>query len=44
MKIFSLFLLMLVYGHRRWVGLIVYPVAVTALIYVLFGMLLRIPL
>jgi len=39
-----LFLLMLVYGHRRWVGLIVYPVAVTALIYVLFGMLLRIPL
>lgn len=39
-----LFLLMFVYGQRRWVGLVVYPVGLTALIYVLFGMLLRIPL
>lgn len=39
-----LFALMFVYGQRRWVGLVVYPVALTALIYVLFGMLLRIPL
>lgn len=39
-----LFALMLVFGQRRWVGLVVYPLAVTAFIYVLFGMLLRIPL
>lgn len=39
-----LFLLMFIYGQRRWVGLVVYPIALTALIYVLFGMLLRIPL
>lgn len=39
-----LFVLMLVYGQRRWLGLIIYPLAVTAFIYVLFGMLLRIPL
>lgn len=39
-----LFVLMLVYGQRRWLGLIIYPIAVTTLIYFLFGMLLRIPL
>ena len=39
-----LFVLMWVFGQRRWVGLVVYPLAVTAFIYVLFGMLLRIPL
>jgi len=36
--------LLLVYGHRRWLGLIAYPVGVAAFVYVLFGMLLRIPL
>lgn len=36
--------LMLVYGHRRWLSLIIYTVSVTAFIYVVFGMLLRIPL
>lgn len=36
--------LMLVYGHRRWLSLIVYSVVVTAFVYVVFGMLLRIPL
>lgn len=36
--------LMLVYGHRRWLSLIIYSVAVTAFVYVVFGMLLRIPL
>lgn len=39
-----LFVLMLLYGQRKWLGLIIYPIAVTAFIYVLFGMLLRIPL
>lgn len=39
-----LVLLMLVYGQRRVLGLIIYPIAVTAFIYVLFGMLLRVPL
>ncbi|GAA4194568.1 hypothetical protein GCM10022219_17990 [Microbacterium oryzae] len=39
-----LFVLMLVFGQRRWIGLIVYPLAITAFIYVVFGMLLRIPL
>ncbi|MBT2516960.1 tripartite tricarboxylate transporter TctB family protein [Streptomyces sp. ISL-90] len=39
-----MFLLLLVYGLRNWIGLIAYPVAVTGFIYVLFGMLLRIPL
>ena len=39
-----LVVLMLVYGQRRWLGLVIYPVAVTVFIYVLFGMLLRIPL
>jgi hypothetical protein len=39
-----LFLLLLVYGLRNWIGLVVYPLAVTGFIYVLFGMLLRIPL
>jgi len=37
-------LLMLVFGQRRWLGLVIYPIAVTAFIYVLFGMLLRVPL
>ncbi|WP_460801097.1 tripartite tricarboxylate transporter TctB family protein [Microbacterium sp. GXF6406] len=36
--------LMLVYGHRRWLSLIIYTAAVTAFIYVVFVMLLRIPL
>jgi hydrogenase-4 membrane subunit HyfE len=36
--------LMLLYGHRRWLSLIIYTVALTAFIYVVFGMLLRIPL
>ncbi|QMU96607.1 tripartite tricarboxylate transporter TctB family protein [Microbacterium esteraromaticum] len=36
--------LMLVYGHRRWLSLIIYSVLVTAFVYVVFGMLLRIPL
>ena len=36
--------LMLVFGHRRWLSLVIYPIALTAFIYVLFGMLLRVPL
>lgn len=36
--------LLLLYGLRSWIALIVYPLAVTAFIYVLFGILLRIPL
>lgn len=36
--------LMLLYGHRRWLSLIIYTVSVTAFVYVVFGMLLRIPL
>lgn len=36
--------LMLVYGHRRWLSLVIYSVSVTAFVYVVFGMLLRIPL
>ena len=36
--------LMLVYGHRRWLSLVIYTVSVTAFIYVVFGLLLRIPL
>ncbi len=36
--------LMFLFGQRRWVGLVVYPAAVTAFIYILFGMLLRVPL
>lgn len=39
-----LVLLMLVYGQRRVLGLVLYPIAVTGFIYVLFGMLLRVPL
>jgi len=39
-----MFVLLLLYGLRNWIGLIVYPLAVTGFIYVLFGMLLRIPL
>ena len=37
-------LLLLIYGLRNWIGLVVYPLALTGFIYVLFGMLLRIPL
>lgn len=37
-------IMMLVYGHRRIISLIVYPVCLTAFVYVVFGMLLRIPL
>jgi len=36
--------LMLLYGHRRWLSLIIYTASLTAFIYVVFGMLLRIPL
>lgn len=36
--------LMLLYGHRRWLSLIIYSASVTAFVYVVFGMLLRIPL
>ena len=36
--------LMLLYGHRRWLSLIIYTASVTAFVYVVFGMLLRIPL
>ncbi|WP_456284417.1 tripartite tricarboxylate transporter TctB family protein [Microbacterium sp. JZ101] len=36
--------LLLLFGQRRLIGLIVYPVAVTAFVYVVFGLLLRIPL
>lgn len=36
--------LMLVYGHRRWLSLIIYTASITAFIYLVFGMLLRIPL
>lgn len=36
--------LMLLYGHRRWLSLIIYSVSVTAFVYVVFGILLRIPL
>lgn len=36
--------LMLLYGHRRWLSLIIYTAALTAFIYVVFGILLRIPL
>ncbi len=36
--------LMLVYGHRRWLSLIIYSALVTAFVYVVFGILLRIPL
>lgn len=36
--------MMLLFGHRRIVGLIVYPLAVTGFIYLLFGVLLRVPL
>jgi hypothetical protein len=39
-----MFLLLILYGLRNWIGLIIYPLAVTAFIYVLFGILLRIPL
>lgn len=37
-------ILVWVYGGRKWTALILYPVAMTALIYFLFGTLLRIPL
>ncbi len=36
--------LLLLFGHRRWISLIAYPVGLTAFIYVLFGIVLRIPL
>lgn len=36
--------LMLVYGHRKWISLVIYTASLTAFIYVIFGMLLRIPL
>lgn len=36
--------LMLLFGQRRIVGLVVYPIALTAFVYVVFGLALRIPL
>lgn len=39
-----LFVLLLLFGQRRWIGLVVYPIALTGFIYLLFGVLLRIPL
>ena len=36
--------LMLLYGHHRWLSLFIYTASVTAFVYVVFGMLLRIPL
>ncbi|MBQ3357842.1 MAG: tripartite tricarboxylate transporter TctB family protein [Microbacterium sp.] len=36
--------LLLLYGHRRWLSLVIYSASVTAFVYVVFGMLLRIPL
>lgn len=36
--------LLLLYGHRGWKGLVLYPISLAALNWVLFGMLLRIPL
>ncbi len=36
--------LMFAYGHRRWISLVIYSVSVAAFVYVIFGMLLRIPL
>lgn len=36
--------LMLLYGHRRWLSLVIYSASITAFVYVVFGMLLRIPL
>jgi hypothetical protein len=36
--------LLLLYGHRGWKGLVIYPVSLAALNWVLFAMLLRIPL
>lgn len=36
--------LLLLYGHRGWKGLVLYPLSLAALTWVLFGMLLRIPL
>lgn len=36
--------LLLVYGHRRWLSLVIYSASVAAFIFVVFGMLLRIPL
>ncbi|SNU00532.1 Tripartite tricarboxylate transporter TctB family protein [Ruaniaceae bacterium KH17] len=38
------FILMLLYGHRKPKSLIIYPLSISALIYVLFGILLRVPL
>lgn len=39
-----LLVLLLIYGQRRWVGLVAYPLSITVFIYVLFGMVLRVPL
>lgn len=36
--------LMLIYGHRKTKSLIIFPLAISALIYGLFGLLLRVPL
>ena len=41
---FFLFALLYVYGARSWKTFVLFPVITTAFIYVLFGMLLRIPL
>ncbi|WP_367948915.1 tripartite tricarboxylate transporter TctB family protein [Microbacterium sp. NC79] len=39
-----IFGLIFLFGQRKIAGLIIYPLAITAFIWVLFGMLLRIPL
>lgn len=36
--------LLWLFGHRRWIGFVAYPIGLTAFIYVLFGIVLRIPL
>ena len=36
--------LLWLFGHRKWLGFVLYPIGLTAFIYVLFGMVLRIPL
>jgi len=31
-------------GYKNWKGLVIYPVAITAILYLLFGVLLKVPL
>lgn len=39
-----LFALLWIFGRRRWVGLLVFPIAMTAFIYGLFQLILKVPL